>query len=428
MLVGFLVLKPDFMRVDMAIISWSGFWRDYVQGFEIFLVDLILVAIYLSLPRRKQLFPLLFPLSLYFFAVLLSVFQAASQEAAMFYVWQLARMIFAYVVISKACADDRVAPALLNGLGLGLCLQAIIAIWERFGLGVVQTGGSYGSQNLLGMMSHFVILPFFALLLSGERSRMPIIVSFAGAILTVLTTSRATVGLAAIGYVAIFALSVLRGWSSRKAQVSLIGALCLIVLVPLTISSFEQRFASQDIANPDLFTDDSRVTMARAASMILSDHPMGIGANHYIVAANTAGYNQRAGVSWINAGTAVHNVYWLVAAETGYIGVLAFAIMLLWPIFVAFRCSWRNRNDNRGDLLLGLSIALLIVSLHSFYEWVFVTSQVQYLFAVSVGLVAGLEQQLGYWQRGRPNANSIGDSAFARASTKLIPGYRTKSN
>jgi hypothetical protein len=424
MLVGFLVLKPDFVRVDMALISWSGYWRGYAQGFEIYLVDFILLAIYLSLPRGRQSLPFFIPLVFYFLAVLLSVYQAAVGEAAMFYVWQLARMIFAYAVVTKACLDDRVAPSLLNGMGIGLCVQAMLTIWERVGLGVLQTGGSYG-QNLLGVMSHFVILPFFAMLLAGQRGRMPLVVSIAGAILTLLTTSRATIGLAAVGYVAVFALSILRGWTSRKATIALVGALSLLVLVPMTMSSFAQRFGLQTTENTDFFVDDSRVTMARAASMMLSDHPMGVGANQFVVVANVDNYYNRAGVDWVNAGTSVHNVYWLAAAETGYIGVVALAIMMLRPMTVAFICGWRNRKDKKGDLLLGLGVGLLIVGLHSFYEWVFVTSDVLYMFAVTVGLIAGLTQQLGYWRRTRPRANQIGTSAIVSHSTKPAQSYRT---
>ena len=53
---------------------------------------------------------------------------------------------------------------------------------------------------------------------------------------------------------------------------------------------------------------------------------------------------------------------------------------------------------DRGDLLLGLGVALLTVYIHSYFEWIFFTTYVQYMFAITVGLVAGLAQQLGYWR------------------------------
>jgi hypothetical protein len=43
---------------------------------------------------------------------------------------------------------------------------------------------------------------------------------------------------------------------------------------------------------------------------------------------------------------------------------------------------------------------LSLVYVHSFYEWLFVTFQAQYIFAAVTGLIAGLAQQLGYFSVG----------------------------
>jgi len=115
---------------------------------------------------------------------------------------------------------------------------------------------------------------------------------------------------------------------------------------------------------------------------MLSDHPMGVGANHFTAVANIEGYFARAGKTWSGErANNVHNIYWLVAAETGYIGLVAFLALLVHPLIAAFRCSFGHRRDPRGDLLLGLGGALLVVYIHSFEEWVFVTFDAQYLFA-----------------------------------------------
>jgi len=41
----------------------------------------------------------------------------------------------------------------------------------------------------------------------------------------------------------------------------------------------------------------------------------------------------------------------------------------------------------------------LTVYVHNFYEWIFVTFQTEYLFAINAAMIAGLAQQLGYWRR-----------------------------
>ena len=146
-------------------------------------------------------------------------------------------------VVTKACAvDERVAPALLTGMAFGLCFEACDVIWERFGLGILQTGGSIGHQNFLGLMSHFVVFPWFALLLAGERGWRAILGPASGVIVEVLTVSRATIGLAGMGYAGLFLLSSFRGWTSRKAILLAAGVVAVGVLTPLIISSFNKRF------------------------------------------------------------------------------------------------------------------------------------------------------------------------------------------
>ena len=169
------------------------------------------------------------------------------------------------------------------------------------------------------MVSHFIVYPFFALLLAGERGFFAYAVSFTGALIAVLTTSRATLGFAGMGYVLMFMLSAFRGWTARKTKVMAVGAIAVALLSPLVVVSFEKRFSS-NAETSYLEPDEVRVALEKAAQMILSDHPMGVGVNHYVQAANIHGYNQRAGLDWTSSGAYVHNVYWLVAAETGYIG------------------------------------------------------------------------------------------------------------
>src|SRR6185503_8617702 len=199
-----------------------------------------------------------------------------------YYCWQLGRVFFFYAVVAKACAaDERVVPALLKGIAFGMFLAAGQAIWERFGAGVLQTAGGFPHRNFLGMVSHFIVYPFFALLLAGERGWFPIAVSMAGAIVAVLTTSRATIAFAGFGYLAVFLVSALRGWTPRKSMVMVAGVVAVMALSPLFFSSFEQRFGS-DVESSFFEPDLAREQMVDAASMMLSDHPMGIGANHYV--------------------------------------------------------------------------------------------------------------------------------------------------
>ncbi len=385
------------LNPQISFIDWAG-WPGYVYGLQFTGIDLLALAFLMILPRSRHSLPFLFVMGLYFLSAVLSVFHAQVPMAAVFYVWQLARAFLVYVVVTRASTDERVPYAILTGMTFGLCYQAGLAIWQRFGLGILQTGASFGDKNLLGLASEFAVFPMFALLLAGKRGWQTIVAPLAGLLIAILTTSRAAVGLAAIGLVMVFVLSSMRGWSSRKMRVFISGVVVVALLSPLAISSFEKRFSEKPL--PAMM---NALLFENAASLILLDHPFGVGANNYVVAANTGGYQDAAGVPWGGGqrNTIVHSIYWLIAAETGYFGLFAFALLLIRIAPVPFLCSWRNKRDIRGDYLLGLGVTLIVVIIHCAYEWVFMFYHVQYLFATTVGMIAGLATQLGYWRNRR---------------------------
>jgi O-antigen ligase len=394
MLMGFLPFVIDDFHLYMAVVSWD--WGGYIKGAELTILDLVALSLYLSVSGGRYSLPFRLSFGLYFLAALFSAFQAEFPLAALFYSWQLARIFLLFATVTRAVsANPQVAFALLKGMAIALLMEAAVVLWQRFALGVLQTGGTVGHQNTLGLISHLIVFPFFALMLAG-RGRLPAAVALAGLIIEVLTTSRATIGLGALGFSLVFALSALRQWTSRKALVLVAGVAMIAILTPLALSSFEQRRSQNDEAS----SDDERSAYVRAASMMLSDHPLGVGSNHFSLIANLGGYDDKAGVPWDESSRAgnVHNSYWLVLAETGYPGLVALLLLLVRPLPVAFFCGWRHRRDQRGDILLGLGVALLIVYLHSLFEWSLVIVQVQYMLAFTMGSVVGLAENLGYWR------------------------------
>lgn len=379
-------------QLDIAVVSWRT-WLGYTHGIEVTAIDVLALALLISLPRAEQPLPFRFVFSLYFATVLISILQAKVPLAATFYAWQFLRMFLLFAVIARACsADARVPIALLKGMAAGLVMQSIVAVWQRYGLGAVQTHGTFVHQNTLGMVSHMVALPLFALLLAGHRRWHTLAAPLSAATVAVLTASRAALGLTAVGLSFVLILSGLRRWTGRKAFITVLGLLLVSSLAPLAVSSFERRFA----ATPFERDYGEREAFNRAAALMVAENPMGVGANHYVVMAKNHGYSDRAGVIAFEASrnAHVHNAYLLAAAETGYAGLLALLMLMLRPLTVAFVYGWRYRDDLRGDLLLGLGSALLMVYVHSLFEWILFTAQVQYLFVIAVGIVAGCAQQL----------------------------------
>ena len=395
---AFLPFVLSTLHLYWAVIDWR--WVGYVKGAEVSLLDCLALSLYLSLPRPQGRLPFRRSMLIYLAATTLSAVQAMLPEASLFYPWQLLRVFFLYVTVYRGvCADRRIPDAILKGLAAGVFLELAFASWQR-AHGVLRTPGTFSSENLLGVISQFVIFPYFAAMLGGRRGRLAPAVVAAGLVIAVLTASRAAILLDCVGLAMVFVLSARNQWTPRKAKILWVGIAVTVVFADFAVSALQQRFVGG--AQLGVTQEDTeRITFEKAAALMLADHPMGVGANQFVIVANLGGYYSRVGEVWtLGRDTNVHNVYWLVAAETGYIGLVAFVGFLVSPLIAALRAGFRHGTEPRGDLLFGLGVALLVVYIHSFEEWIFVVFETQYVFAIVVGLIAGLTQELNYW-RGR---------------------------
>lgn len=400
LLIGFLPFAIAPFHLYVAPLSWAT-WPGFVKGAEVSLLDGVAIAVLLGAPTRRRRVVLKAPLLLLILTAALSILVANVPTAAMFYVWQLLRMFLVFLAVAKLCQHEQTAYDVVTGMVAGLSIQAGFAALDYLN-GVLQSGGKFGHQNQLGILSHFAIYPALALLLAGRKGLTPYLGPIAGVIVAITGASRATIGLAAIGMLLMLTVSIMRRPSSRKTAVAITGILALLLAAPLALGSLERRLAVNPLSED---TYDERAAFELASWMMLSDHPFGVGANGYVVAANVGGYSSRAGVipSKGSRSAHVHNAYLLAAAEMGYLGLISFLILMLSPVIIAFRSAFRRRKDPQGELLLGVGVALTLVAAHSLYEWVFVVFSTQYLFAISVGLVSAISINLT--DRGRKANN-----------------------
>lgn len=377
---------------DVGIISWAGSWIGFVYALQISIIDILAAAAFFAMPPRGKL-PLWckLPFLLYLLAASLSLFQASEPVAASFGVMQFARIYMVMVVVARAVRDDPEVPFLImKGMALGILAHFVAVLYQRFELNLPQTMGLFIHQNTLGMAAHFVIFPHLALLLAGHRSPGSLLaIVGATAIVIIFTASRAAVGFAAFGVVLLFAMQALAGLTGRKMSIAFLGLATLLVVVPLAVSTFSNRFETNPLGES---VYDERAAFNRAASFILEDHPLGVGINHYVHVARDFGYSDKAGVIAFegNRNNIVHSAYWLTAAEAGYPGLVTFVIMLAVPALAALRTGWRMRHTLEGNLLLGFFVALTVVYLHSAYEWVIFAREIQYLLVMTMGMAMGL--------------------------------------
>lgn len=378
-----------YFHLEVSIVSWA-YWPGYVKGMIVSLLDTLAFAVLLTNRRYPSSRAIFFAYCAYLIATIIASAFATPWAASLFFSWQLMRAILVFSAVARVATQPEGAKHIISGMAAGVAFEAVFSVMQRIE-GVTQASGTFGHQNLLGLATHFGLLMSLAAMLAGDRSWLPRIGVVGGCIAVILTGSRATTGLAGAGVVLLVVLSLIRHRTAFKMRVAGIGIALLLAGAPIAYLTLQHRFASE----PSFGGYDERAAFERAARSMWSDHPMGVGANLYVVTANTSGYSQRAGVIWTASSRSanVHNTYLLVGAETGYLGFISFIVLFLLAIITAMRLAWSRPRGSTGELCLGAGVTLIIVALHCLYEWVFVTWIIQYLFAIILGLVAGSDTQ-----------------------------------
>lgn len=398
-LIALMPFIMGWLNLDAAIINYAG-WPGHTKGLIITILDALALAIVVTSSNPLKKLPLFGIVFLYFCTAILSMAFSDQPLTSAFYAFQLLRVLVLFIAVASIMRDPRAIHWLGYGLATGAIFQGIITIEQRLS-GVIQASGTMGHQNLLGFMLHFVTLPLVALLLSGKMHKVNIVGVLFALVAIALGASRGTVGFAAIGLTLLLAFSMMRQMTSHKGKILGLSVLAFAMVTPVVVSTFEKRFSNMSQAG----SDSERLAFERAAINMWTDHPMGVGANQYVIVSNTEGYAQRAGVIW-NYGSRsahVHQVYLLAAAETGWLGILSLVGLFGWATLRGFAFAFGNRRDPRGDVVLGSSIAIVVAAFHSIYEWIFVTSQVQYVFAISLGVIAGIIRQADLKKRSSVN-------------------------
>lgn len=368
----------------VAPISWAG-WPGPVKGLEVSLIDALAVAILLA-TRAQARTPTSLKAIFCFIGLALVISTIAGFQAmpAIFYIWQLLRTILLFLAAFRLCSAVPKAPlAILSGAGIGLIYEAIYAAYQ-YSHGDPRPGGNLGHSNFLGLASSMVTFPALALALAGRRAILWSIIVLAGLVLAVVGGSRATLGLYGIGSMLTIFLSVRHRRTGRKMAAAVSAVLLLLIASPFMYSAIERR-SDADKAS----SNEERSSMKLAASMMIADHPLGVGGDQYVLIANTGGYSARAGVPWstANRSAPVHSTYYLITAEFGFLGLVSFLALLTTFVLMGFRMLGRPWGDETSELVPGLVASMIIVCIHIGFEWVFMHFVLHYLFALTTGIL-----------------------------------------
>lgn len=377
-----------FVNLDSTDIDLVAdpFYRGESNGVTVTLVDVLAVALFTALPFEGRIGPYWKTRLVYLAIAVLSVINTEVPIYTWFAVWKLVRAYFYLSVVGRICAQPALAPWLVTGLGVGVVYSAVIAAYQRYVLHWYQSMAHFPHQNTLGMAANLVFPIGLALLLHGKKWKLPLVVVAAAGFCVVLTLSRGALMMLAIACTMVFVGSFLRRPTLHKGRVagafSLGAALVVAKSWDTLVARFEHAPRQSEMA---------REKFNEAASMMLSDHPLGVGLNQYSYVLSHDAYAVAVKLPAVDRDGLAHHIYWLTAAELGWAGLAAYVALLAVPLALAVHgAAIARRDDVRGDVLLGCAVALLVMYIHGTAEWVARQMPTTYLFWAIAAIVWGL--------------------------------------
>jgi O-antigen ligase len=287
-------------------------------------------------------------------------------------------------------------------LGLGF-LGERDTVWviSYGGVSISRAGGTMGHANALANYIEVLFPLSLALLLARARGflRWLSLVALVFALIGLfLTFSRAGWGASLIGIGVVLLLSgafgVIRG--SKVIAVGLFLSAALGIATLALWPTISQRVS--------VFGSNSwlvRTGTIQVATQMIREHPwLGVGINNYVqLAPDYVPWDMSPLFGQLNA----HNLFYLITAETGFLGLAAF-VLLLWTILTAGYKIARSKRDYLSPVVIGILGGLLSLVAHALFDWLFFYDPIYALFWFQVGILVAIRDIVRRERIARPQA------------------------
>lgn len=403
------VVSPFVRRVVVGLVGFSVFhmvdinlitdetYRGDSTGIEVAAIDLMVLSLFIAQRVRKA--PriegpkLRFVRYFYLAAAVVSLLAAPLLLRSSYSVWKLLRMFFAFSVMAVELTDLAQARALLIGLGAGVLTNAGLALEQRYVAGLVRAVGSQPHPNSLAMLCNLVTPVALSLWLAGHARRFNAAVVVAGALCVILSLSRGGIMMLAVSTAICVIASLAKEMNGRKLAV--VGSLAAggLVVLAKSLDSIIDRFTNAPPAS-----EQARDKFNMAAEAMARDNPFtGIGINMFSHVLEHGGYADRFDLAPVDRNGVAHHIYWLTAAELGYIGLFAYLLLLASVLWTAIRLA--RARGVRGEIALGTAAGLFVTYVQGTAEWIARQTPMSYGFWLFAGMLSALTA--AEWVRAR---------------------------
>jgi putative inorganic carbon (HCO3(-)) transporter len=339
----------------------------------------------------------------------LSAANARDMGLTLIQVAQMARLLLLYLVVANSIKDETDIKWLVWALLAGALFEGLLGIFQWVAgrpLGLSFLGeatklfygrplGTIGHPNGYGAYLAATIPIGLVLLFSNVQG---VHKAFAGIVLGVgilgLVFSHSRGGWLSFAAASIAVLVFALRRRRQDSHTAFVGAGAILLVLLLLMLSQRDLIAARLTSEQGQKSALSRITMAKGAIAMIQDYPMlGVGANNYpllMPAYDPFDYARERQI------VIVHDIYLLIAAETGLIGLAAFLWFLASLYIQTRRLIILAPNDTVWLAGVGAFSALTALTVHGIADYdVIANLTVFRLLWLFAAIVAGLSANRG---------------------------------
>lgn len=347
-------------------------YRGTSRGFEIGIVDLATLIIFGFMVLKPKFKIKLPPGTVLYFTYtlisMLSIQYSANSLYSWFEILKMFKMYFYYLVWFNYFIDLNQIQRVIRILPV-LVVYMFMMVLYQWKMGVYQPYGPFTHQNSLCMYVMTLGAIFLAAIfeLKMKEIKTVYIIGMFGlcCLIEVLTLSRAGVAC----YAGCCAVVVFFSFSIRFKPKKV-----FIFMLMFLVGLGGLLFYANSILNRFLYAPESsmecRENLARSARNMAADGFFGVGLNNFGIKVNSDyPYSTHYMPEGFKEGL-VESIYLMIAAETGWVNLCVYILLLLYFYVVNLRNIYRYKYSKMVYLPIAIAGGLAAIYLQSILEWV----------------------------------------------------------
>ena len=296
-----------------------------------------------------------------------------------------------FYVMAWYVRKEKSLETLLLAIASATVYIGCVALYDRYGLGLVRIKATLQHPNSLATYMAMVGTFNFAGLLSEKRlfrvGLFSLAVAMSG-ITVLLTVSRGGLAALVLGFAMCFGILIWSNLTLKNVTIIVVGAIGATFALMQAMDTLLNRFVGEQDASSDM---EYRMYYNNQAKLMSADHIFGVGLGNFS-SLSWDGY--AAQVDPDNPpGTPAHNAWFLMLGETGYLGLFAFAAMWLRFYSIAVPLAlWQTRGFRKSVAVAAMACTL-VLQVQAMVQLSYRQSPIFLMLMLCIGIISALKMQ-----------------------------------